>query len=439
MKGRRKFLFLQGPCTPFFARLAKRLETDGHQIFRVNFCAGDAAYWGGRSAWHFRGDVASLRAYLDEKYSRFGITDQVLFGDRRPVHRPAVEHGETCEVRTHVFEEGYFRPYWITLEREGVNGHSLLPRDPDWFQEAGASLAPPGEPVPFRFPFSLRAAHDVAYHAAGAFNPFLYPRYRTHAGVTAPVEYLGYIRRFSMLKLIRQRECDRVRELVASCVPYFVLPLQLNTDAQIRDHSRFEHMGEVMEYVLESFARHAPPSARLVIKNHPLDMGLMNYKRVLADCERRFDLAGRIVYLEDGDLVALVRNALGVVTVNSTVGLFSLEQGTPTATLSDPIYNLPGLTFQGVLDDFWTCPIPPDPELFSRFQRVVMYAAQVNGGFYCQRGISLAVENSSRILTAEQSPLEFLLARVPPEKLSPLPATEQPLPVSPDVPVETVS
>lgn len=405
----RSFLFLQGPATPFFARLGDRLRAEGHAVHRIHFCAGDVVYGGLRSAIHFRGPIEHLSDFLDETYRRFGITDQVLFGDRRPIHRPAVDHGQACGVRTHVFEEGYFRPYWITLEREGVNGHSLLPRDPDWFRETGARLGDPPVPVEFASPFWVRAVHDVAYHVAGLANPHLFPRYRTHAGVTAPVEYAGYLRRFARLRLIRVRERRRAQEIAAAGIPYYVLPLQLNSDAQIRDHSRFEHMGEVIGYVLESFARHAPRGARIVIKNHPLDPGLMNYGRIIRACEQRFDLAGRVEYLEEGDLVMLVRHARGVVTVNSTVGIAALEQGTPTLTLSDPIYNLPGLTFQGSLDAFWREGTPPDRDFFSCFRRCVMHATQVNGGFYCATGIALAVENSARVLAAEPSPLERLL------------------------------
>ncbi len=406
---KRNFLFLQGPCTPFFARLADRLREQGHRVLRINFCAGDAAYWGARAALNYRGRAEHLRDFLDAVYRRHGITDQVLFGDRRPVHRPAVAHGEACGVRTHVFEEGYFRPFWVTLEREGVNGHSLLPRDPDWFREVGKSLHEPREPLAFHSPFRVRAFHDVAYHLAGSLNPAFFPRYRTHAPVTAPAEYLGYLKRFSMLRLIRAREHGRVRALVESGRPYFVLPLQLNSDAQIRDHSRFDHMGEVIEYALESFARHAPGEACMAIKNHPLDMGLMDYRAIVRNCERRFGLAGRTVYLEDGDLIALVRHARGVVTVNSTAGIVALEQGVATATLSDPIYNLPGLTFQGPLDEFWRSPAPPDVALFGCFRRTVMQTTQINGGFYCRTGMALAAHNASRVLTAQRSPLEALL------------------------------
>jgi capsular polysaccharide export protein len=406
---RRRFLFLQGPCTPFFGRLADRLEAAGHEVHRVNFCAGDAWYWGGRVAWHYDAGDMRLVDFLDDKYRRLGITDQILFGDRRPVHRPAVEHAERYGIRTHVFEEGYFRPHWITLEREGVNGHSLLPRDPDWFRETGKALAEPAPAVAFHSPFRVRAFHDVVYHLAGMANPVLYAGYRTHAPVAAPVEYAAYLRRFARLKLTRRREQERVAALIASGRRYFLLPLQLNSDAQIRDHSRFEHMGEVIEHVMESFARHAPADALLVVKNHPLDMGLMNYGRVIRACERRFQLVGRSMYFEGGDLHMLARGAQGVVTVNSTVGMVALELGRPTLTLSDPIYNLPGLTDQGTLDDFWTAGTTPDMAMYACFRRVVMHATQINGAFYCRTGMALAADNSVRVLTAERSPLECLI------------------------------
>jgi capsular polysaccharide export protein len=404
----RNFLFLQGPASPFFRRLADRLSALGHEVFRINFCAGDQAYWGARPAWSHRSGERGLDERLDAIYRQHGITDQILFGDRRPVHRPAVGQGAACGVRTHVFEEGYFRPWWITLERDGVNAHSRLPRDPAWFADTGRRLAEPARPVRFASPFRVRAAHDVAYHVAGLLNPVLFAGYRTHAPIAAPLEYAGYVRRFGMLRLIGSRERSLAQALVASGRPFYLLPLQLNGDAQIREHSRFAHMGEVIEQVMESFARHAPSDASLVIKNHPLDMGLMNFARIVRACEQRFGLQGRTLYLEDGDLTALARHARGVVTVNSTVGLVALEHGTPTLALAGATYHLPGLTFQGALDDFWRAPEPPDATLFACFRRVVMHATQINGGLYCRAGIELAVDNASRAVLAERSPLESL-------------------------------
>lgn len=408
---RRSFLLLQGVCSPFFARLADALVSNGHRVCKVNFSCGDLLYWGARKSLLFRGGVQDLRDFYDRIYREEGITDQILFGDRRPVHRPAVTHGEACGIRTHVFEEGYFRPHWVTLEREGVNGHSLLPRDPDWFRTVGESLPALPEATPFNPRFMYRAFHDVAYRYANAGNMLLFPRYPTHYTVPAALEYLSFLRRKARVRAGRNRLAQRRMATLAPDVPYFIFPLQLNSDAQIRDHSPFADMAEAIDFVMASFAAKASRDACLVIKNHPLDMGLIDFSMLIEAAARRYDLAGRVIYLEAGNLNTMLQRAAGLVTVNSTSGCASLALGCPTICLSDPVYNLPGLTFQGSLDDFWLHGEKPDAEFFRRFRRVVMYATQVNGGFYCSRGIDLAVDNSVAVLTAEVSPLESLLAR----------------------------
>lgn len=409
MSRMRSFLLLQGVCSPFFLHLAARLKADGHQVHKINFNVGDWLYWRGGSAWSYRGKLADLQDFLDDKYRKFGITDQILFGDCRPVHQPAVAHGKACGIRTHVFEEGYFRPHWVTLEREGVNTNSLLPRDPRWFQDVGRRLPDPASVQPFRSPFRIRAAHDIAYHSAGFWNPIAFPRYRTHSPISAATEYAGYARRLPMLRVHAPRDDALIQELFRSATPFFVLPLQLGSDAQIREHSMFNDMAEVMEFVLTSFTRHAAAQTRLVIKNHPLDTGLEHHARTIRGLVTRFDLAGRVDYIETGNLDALLSHARGTVTVNSTVGALSLGLNCPTMALSNPIYHMPGLTFQGTLDDFWRQSAAPDAGLFRNFRNTVIHTTQVNGGFYCRDGIALAVEGSHRLLTSERSPLEELL------------------------------
>lgn len=411
----RSFLLLQGPCTPFFHRLAQHLMARGHRVHVVDFNVGDRIYRRGLTHHGFRGALEQLPAFLEALYQRHAITDQVMFGDRRPVHRPAIEVAKRQGIRNHVFEEGYLRPFWVTLEREGVNGHSLLPRNPDWYLQAAAQLGPPPPAKRFRTRFQVRAVHDVAYHLAGLANPVAFPRYRNHAPITAPREYSGYIKRFTTLRMTRRRRQDSacIQRLASGKAPYFVLALQLNGDAQIRDHSPFKDMRQVIETTLRSFAAHAPEHAQLVIKNHPLDMGLIDYTTTLRALEAELGLAGRLHYLETGDLNILLESAAGMLTVNSTSGLVALEHGCPTLTLSDPIYALPGLTFCGPLDAFWGGATPPDAELFQAFRTTLLHCAQINGGFYCRTGIELAIANAVPQLEGQHSPLEALLSCLP--------------------------
>lgn len=410
----RSYLFLQGVCSPFFRHLAESLSQAGHRIHKINFNAGDTLYWGFRSASHYRSSVEELESFYTKQYKAQHITDIVLFGDCRPIHSPAVKQAQRLGLRTHVFEEGYFRPHWVTLEREGVNAHSLLPRNPDWYMEVGGALAKtPKECHTFQTPLHIRAFHDVLYHMAGFWNPLAYPGYRNHSTIIAPVEYAGYIKRLSMLRLRGAKDTEVINAVIHSGKPYYVLPLQLNTDAQIRKHSQFRDMIHFMDHTLASFSQHAPSNSQIVIKNHPLDMGLVNYAKHIRSLCTKYDLDGRVHFIESGDLNILVQHSQGVITVNSTVGSVSLSLGCPTISLSDPIYNLPGLTFQGTLDDFWQHAAKPSLELYARFRNTVIAATQINGGFYCKNGIALAASNATQVLTNEFSPLEQLLQQFP--------------------------
>lgn len=407
---KRSFLFLQGVSTPFFSKLADYLQAEGHAVHRVNFNAGDWLYWFPRKAINFRGKAEDLPSFIEHIWLTQGITDQILFGDRRDVHRAAVDRAEQFGVRTHVFEEGYFRPHWVTLEREGVNGHSLLPRDPDWFREAYLRL-PAARPEPQKFyaTFRRRVAYDVMYHVAGAYNPILYPGYETHALHPAPQEYAGYLWRFAREPRWKKQEAVYLRELVRSKRPFFLLPLQLNSDAQIRYHSRFQCMSDVIDEVMYSFAKHSLPDQLLLIKNHPLDYGFVNYDEVVRRRARDYGLEGRVHFIQTGFLEYILKYAQGQVVVNSTSGIVSLQMGCPTLALSDPIYNLPGLTQQTPLDDFWQYPQVPDADLFKAFRETVIFTTQINGGFYSAEGIALAMKNAGEVLNADKSPLEQVL------------------------------
>jgi capsular polysaccharide export protein len=326
--GKRRFLLLQGPSSPFFARLADQLRVDGHHVVKVNFNAGDALYWGTRPSVACRAGREELKRFFEDIHRQHGITDQLLFGDCRPVHQPAIARARQAGIRTHVFEEAYFRPGWITLEREGVNANSPLPRDPGWFRAAGAAISTEdAPPVEFAAPFRVRAFHDVAYHVAGICNPVLYPGYRTHALVPAPVAYLGHLRRFALSPWWRRRDARIVRRLGSGQPQCFVLPLQLDSDAQIREHSRFSGMEEVIHLVMASFAAHAPRDIRLVVKSHPLDTGLRGHAATIANLAGSLGVLGRVDYLETGDLGEVLARARGVVTVNSTAGGVALGLG----------------------------------------------------------------------------------------------------------------
>ena len=410
MHRHRGFLFLQGLASPLFTRLGDRLREQGHQVFRVNFCAGDTAFWGRRPAWNYRGPLEELGGFLGSRFCAHRITDVILFGDHRPIHRSAIEVARNHGARIHVFEEGYVRPNWITVERNGTNALSRLPRDPRWYLEVNRALPHHGDGHPVHIPMTVRAGQDMAYRIFNALNPVSFPGYRTHRPYVAPVEYAGWSRRFAGLPVVERADSRLIRRILARKSRYFLLPLQLNGDAQIVHHSPFRDVGEVVERVLSSFATHAPRDAEIIVKNHPLDTGLAGYRRQIARLRKTLGLHERAHFIETGHLPTLLDHARGTVVVNSTVGMSSLLHGCPTKTLAKPIYDMPGLTFGGSIEDFWNEPVPPDPDLYLAFRNTVIHATQVNGDFFTREGVELAVAGCARML-GEMSPLDELFAR----------------------------
>ena len=138
----RTFLFLQGPPGPFFHHLAQELASCGARTLRINFNGGDEYDWRG-PATCYRGRPSRWTLWIDAYLRDHGVTDLVLFGDCRPLHMAAHQMARLREIRVHVFEEGYIRPNWLTLERDGVNGHSSLPRDPEALRKAARGLPLP--------------------------------------------------------------------------------------------------------------------------------------------------------------------------------------------------------------------------------------------------------------------------------------------------------
>ena len=400
MKTMRRYLFLQDTSSWFFPTLARALIARGHEVRRVNFNGGDVLFWPLPGAVSYRGPLQDWPAYLEDRIVEWRITDVILFGDCRPVHSAATAVAARCGVPVHVFEEGYLRPNWITLERGGANGFSTLPRDPDWFLEAARSTPcwTGGEPV--RGSFLRRAVEDLLYNVTMAATAWRFPDYRIHRPWHPFVEYAGWVGRFVRNRLERRRMAARLQALQEGDAPYYLFPLQLDCDSQIQVHSPFGGVAPAMERVIASFAAHAPAGSLLAIKEHPLDNGLTDWRALASEAARRAGVEERIVYLNGGLLEPLIGRAVSVVTVNSTLGMLALAFGRPVATLGTAIYNIPGLTFQGGLDAFWSAGAVPDPTLFDAFRRVVAARTQVNGGFFSTPGLALAVAGTVERLEA---------------------------------------
>lgn len=404
MNGHRSFLVLQGLATHFFVRLGDALAARGHAVHRVNFNGGDRLFWRRANATDFTGTAEEWPDALAALIAAHGATDLVMFSDGRPLHAAALAVARRLGVAAWIIEEAYLRPGYVTLERGGVNAHSPLPRDPARILAMARGLPPAAPETASSGSFLRRATDDVRYNLATLLRRRRFPHWRTHRAWNPFHEYAGWLLRGAMRPLRRSLAWRRAGILRAWRGPVFVLPLQLEGDYQLRLHSPFAGLGEAIRLVLRSFAAHAPRDALLALKGHPLDNGLTDWGRLARREAEALGVAGRMLWLPELPFGPVLAPAVGVVTVNSTAGLQALREGKPVVVLGRALYDMPGLTFQGGLDRFWTEAAPPDAALVEALRRVLAAHCLIRGGFFSEAGIAEAVANAVSRLEAAAVP-----------------------------------
>lgn len=384
---RRNFLLLQGLMGPFFQYIGRALKKHGHRVWKVNFNGGDELFWRLPGGIPFRHNYGAWPGFLARILREHHITDVLLFGDCRELHRQAILICREMNIAVHVFEEGYIRPDWVTLELGGVNGNSSLSRNPEWYCKRALMLPPaaPHHAVPSSF--KRRALEGIAYNAATILTKWRFPYWSDYRPWPPLVEGIGWLKQLYRRKKAQKRSFNLSRWLTQGPKPYMLLPLQLDADAQLRLHSSYSGVAEVITEILVSFAKYAPLELRLVIKEHPLDNGVQDWKALVSRLAAAHGVSNRVDYMELGDIAHIVRYARGVVTVNSTTGTLALAKGVPVLTLGQAVYDMKGLTDQGTLEDFWQNPTPPDKRVFAAFRRVLIDQCLIPGGFFSEEGL----------------------------------------------------
>lgn len=397
-------LLLQGPVGPFFRRFADELLDHGVRVTKVNFNTGDEIYFRGPEAIAYRDPLDEWPAFFRKLVAERKVDAIFLVGDCRRVHKPIIPIAQELGVAVWVFEEGYLRPDHITLERDGVNGNSRMSKDPDFYRQAVAELGPQSKATPIGDTFAPFALQSVVYACAMAAGVWRYPHYQHHRDLGLVGQSVAWARSIWRKKSFAVKERGILERATGEWSgDYFLVPLQLHCDFQIV-HSDYESIPAFIEEVLETFAKHGPSDTRLLIKHHPLDRAYRDYTRLLDKLGRRLGISDRIHYIHDQHLPTLLKHARGVVTMNSTVGTSALYHHAPVKVMGRAIYNMPELTYQGSLANFF-CEIGKvDDKLFKAFNRWMRETNQFNGSFYKQTpGINPEQEIWERLRSEESS------------------------------------
>jgi len=377
-------LLLMGPIGMFFSRLARNLERKGVPVTKVSFPLHEFGFPPHQRVPFVEG-MEEFQPFLRALIIERGIRHLFMYGDFIDPHRLAIDlvrqmNAEKImpfSIEPWVFELGYVRPNYVSLELERVNARSNLNRPVSFYYDL-----PAVDVIP-----QARRDSGIRWRKVWKLPTFIQHAFTPYPIIQGPHKlqpkpsYLisqvwGLMRKY--LYVFTERS---VRRQLLDGTPFTLVPLQVSSDSQVSLGSDYAGMEPFIAELIASFASQAPPRERLVFKHHPRDRGYNHYGAFIREQARRHGVGDRVLYFHDCSLGPILKRSKAVLTINSTVGLQALYHAVPTKVLGRTFYNLPGLTDQQPLAAFWHSPQPSDRDLFRRFYVHLIDATQINGNF----------------------------------------------------------
>ena len=368
-------LLLIGPLGYFFSRLSNYLIKNGVEVYKVQFPLVEFGHKKNRTI-KYSGSVEDFENFLRGIIESKGIKQIFMYGDYIKQHKIAINLAKIYKIEPWVFELGYIRPNYVTLEKYGVNNRSPMVNvnledfqlnNEGMFTEGSLNTGP-------RF-WKYWKIPTFILHSFKDYDIIDGPHKLQPSVIDLlfQVRGLGRKYKYKLTELITKYKLKKIS--------YFLIPLQVATDTQITNDSDYNSVEEFISEIIESFSKNGYGEDSIVFKHHPKDRGYNNYGKIIRNQSVKCGISSKVHYIHDSSLAKLITRSKGLVMINSTVGIQGMFHNRPVKALGRCFYNRYGLTDQKPLDEFWKNPEGPKRKLFIQFYNYVMRFSQINGNY----------------------------------------------------------
>lgn len=251
----------------------------------------------------------------------------------------AADLGREIGAQTVFFENGYF-PSTAHIDSQGVNACAEI------IDIATDMLAP--EKTEQDLDHFLRLVKNEfselkRYNQSGDLVQTLPLMRKLLTGVEVLCMDIPFIGKEFVEKLVIMVKSRRKRVLLSSKGPlpdrYLFLPLQVSADSQLILNSPWIKTPAATIALVADVLRELGSDLKLVVKEHPMEDAEISFDQVSSKYPE-------IYWAQEGSLQELLEGAVGVVTVNSSVGFHALLFETPVVCLGAALYARPGMAVQ---------------------------------------------------------------------------------------------
>ena len=375
-------LFLMGPIGTFFARLSNYFERKNIKTYKISFPLFEYGFPRDRRIF-FNKEIIHFKEFLRDILIEKEIKHIFMYGNVLIPHQYALEmldelNKDGRNIQSHIFELGYLRPNFVTLEEKGVNYKSQFMLGKDFYNRQKTYRE---FPVALKSNIRIRKIWKLITFINHSFKNYKIVDFE-HKLQPKP-SYLWFQIKGFILKYFFYLREYKIKKNSFYKSNFFIVILQVYCDSQLTKGSNIKNNFDFIKSVIINFYNSGLKDTKLIFKHHPRDRGYNNYSKYIKKLSIKFDLVENIHYIHDYPLSKIFRNnkCKGTVLVNSTVGYQSLFHSIPVKSLGKSPYNFDGLTDQKDLVSFFKNPQKVNKQLFCKFYRYILENSQINGNF----------------------------------------------------------
>ena len=375
-------LFLIGPIGTFFARLSNYMEENNIVTYKISFPLYEYGFPKSKRI-KYSEDILFFKKFLKKVIQNKEIKHIFMYGNVLIPHIKALDLVEELKkegenIKSHIFELGYLRPNFVTLEEKGINFASGFIKDRDFYLKQDSYKAFPIAKKHARL--RIRKVWKAISFINHSFRNYKIVEF-DHKLQPKPIYIWFQVKGFLLNFFFKLTEFKLKKKCFLK--NFYLVVLQVSTDSQLTFGSNFKDNKEFIYKVIKDFSKAKLNDSNLVFKHHPRDRGYNNYYTFIKKVSKEFGVYNNVFYIHDYFLSKLFqnKNCKGTVLINSTVGYQSLYHSVPVKSLGISPYNIDGLTDQKDLTRFFKNPTPVDKKLFNKFYKYILENSQINGNF----------------------------------------------------------
>ena len=265
MANQLKVVLLQGPVGPCFSRMQASIINSNFYCYRILFNAGDALFCDNKQFTHtFKGNLEEWSNWFDKFIKNKETSVVILFGSDRPIHTIARNICKKYSIKVLSFEEGYFRPGYVSLEEGGNNANSpyagLMPNDEEFSRLSSSDLEESN--ILSNNSFQYKCWYGFIYYFCSEVFSSMKQRRLFHKHLNLCDQAVGWAKNYILWKC-RIKEEERLFKKLSK-EDYYLVPLQLDTDMQSRFQSNGWNKNNLIEEAIRSFANFGKTKSHLV-------------------------------------------------------------------------------------------------------------------------------------------------------------------------------